>query len=94
MRAEHDATLARLYDTENQADKAIVHAVQEVASDRQLPMAVIASAWCLHKGVNPIMGLNSKKRIDDAVLATKTKLTMDEIAKLEAAYQPKNVIGY
>lgn len=94
MRAEHDATLARLYGTANQADKAIVDAVQEVASDRQLPMAVIAAAWCLHKGVNPIMGLNSKKRIDEAVLATKTMLTSDEIAKLEAAYQPKNVIGY
>lgn len=94
LRAEHDATLSRLYDRENQIDKAIVDAVEEIANARKLPMAVIASAWCLSKGVNPIMGLNSKQRIDEAVLATKTELTSEEIAKLEAAYQPKAVVGY
>lgn len=57
-------------------------------------MAVVATAWCLNKGVNPIVGLNSKERIDEAVLATKVVLTEAEIAKLELAYQPKAVMGY
>lgn len=57
-------------------------------------MAVIATAWCLHKGVNPILGLNSKERIDEAVLAARINLTDDEISKLESAYRPKAVTGY
>lgn len=94
LRSQHDVTISRLYDRENQIDKAIVDAVEAIAKARQLPMAVIATAWCLHKGVNPIVGLNSKERIDEAVLAAKTSLTEEEMAKLETAYQPKAVTGY
>jgi aryl-alcohol dehydrogenase-like predicted oxidoreductase len=94
LRAQHDQTLSRLYDRENEADKATVKMVEQVAEARALPMAVIATAWCLHKGVNPIVGLNSKERIDEAVLAASIKLTDDEVAKLESAYQPKPVTGY
>lgn len=57
-------------------------------------MAIISTSWCLSKGVNPIVGLNSKERIDEAVLAAKVVLTEAEIAKLESAYQPKVVTGY
>lgn len=55
-------------------------------------MAVVATAWCLSKGVNPIVGLSSKKRIDEAVNASKIELTDAEVAKLESAYQPKAVL--
>ncbi len=94
LRAQYDSTLARLYTAENQVDKAIVNMVEEIAKARQLPMAVIATAWCINKGVNPIVGLNSKERIDEAVLASKVVLTEDELAKLEMPYQPKVVTGY
>ena len=94
LRAQHDKVLPRLYDGANTADKATVDMVEEVAKARKLPMAVIATAWCLHKGVNPIVGLNSKERIDDAVVAANLVLTEAEIAKLESAYQPKTVVGY
>ncbi|KAF4503412.1 alcohol dehydrogenase [Fusarium agapanthi] len=94
LRTQHDQTLSRLYDRENGADKATVDIVEEVAKARGLPMAVIATAWCLHKGVNPIIGLNSKERIDEAVLAASITLTDDEVAKLESAYRPKPVTGY
>jgi aryl-alcohol dehydrogenase-like predicted oxidoreductase len=57
-------------------------------------MAVIATAWCIHKGVNPIVGLNSQERIDEAVIAANLVLTEAEIARLESAYQAKNVTGY
>ncbi len=57
-------------------------------------MATIAAAWCLSKGANPIVGLNSKERIDEAVKAAKLVLTAEEIARLEAAYVPKSVVGY
>jgi len=86
--------MARLYDGENKADKATVDTVEEIAKARKLPMAVIATAWCLHKGVNPIVGLNSRERIDDAVVAANLVLTEAEIAKLESTYRPKAVVGY
>ncbi len=58
-------------------------------------MAVVATAWCLSKeGVNPIVGLNSKERIDEIVGAVKMVLTKDEVARLEAAYVPNIVMGY
>jgi aryl-alcohol dehydrogenase-like predicted oxidoreductase len=57
-------------------------------------MAVISTAWTLHKGVNPIVGLNSKDRIDEIVKAVRIVLTEEEIAKLEAPYVPKNVVGH
>jgi aryl-alcohol dehydrogenase-like predicted oxidoreductase len=57
-------------------------------------MAMVATAWCLSKkGVNPIVGLSSKQRIDEILEAVKIKLTEDEVAKLEAAYVPKIVPG-
>ncbi|KAI5463877.1 NADP-dependent oxidoreductase domain-containing protein [Mariannaea sp. PMI_226] len=94
LRSQHDAALPRLYDRENQTDREIVGIVEEVARARCLPMAVISTAWCLSKGVNPIVGLNSKERIDEAVTAANIVLTEEEMIKLESAYQPKAVIGY
>jgi aryl-alcohol dehydrogenase-like predicted oxidoreductase len=80
---------------DNKADKAIVTAVEEIAKARGLPMAVIATAWCLSKeGVNPIVGLNSIERINEALSAVKVGLTKEEVAKLEEAYLPKFVTGY
>jgi aryl-alcohol dehydrogenase-like predicted oxidoreductase len=58
-------------------------------------MAVVATAWCLNKkGVNPIVGLNSKERIDEIISAVKILLTEEEVAKLEVAYVPQIVMGY
>ncbi|CAH0037968.1 unnamed protein product [Clonostachys solani] len=94
IRSQHDKTLSRLYNRDNIIDKAIVSVVEEVAKQKNLPMAVIATAWCMKKGVNPIVGLNSKERIDEAVLASKVELTNEDVAKLEEAYQPKAVTGY
>jgi aryl-alcohol dehydrogenase-like predicted oxidoreductase len=95
LRATHDATLKGLMKRDNMADKAIVDAVEEMAKARELPMAVIATAWCLSKeGVNPILGVNSIERIDEAVSAVKVVLTKEEVVKLEEAYLPKFVTGY
>ena len=55
-------------------------------------MAQVATAWCLaKKGVNPILGLGSKKRIDEAVEAVKLVLTDEDIRRLEEGYLPKAV---
>ena len=62
-------------------------------------MAIIAIAWCLSKpGVNPIIGLSSKERIDQAVesvyFASSGKLTKEDTAYLEEGYAPKERQGY
>lgn len=79
---------------ENKVDEQIVHTVEDIAKSRGVPMANVATAWCLSKeNVNPIVGLNSKERIDQIVEAVKLKLTEEEIKRLEEAYLPRTVQG-
>jgi aryl-alcohol dehydrogenase-like predicted oxidoreductase len=89
LRSESDKTLNLLTPREDRAAQEIVSIVKEISQARGLPMATIAIAWCLHKGVNPIVGLNSKARMDEAVKAVKVSLTKEEIARLEEHYVPK-----
>ena len=80
---------------ENEVDKAIVDRLEEVAKKRGVGMATVATAWCLSKNmVNPIIGLSSKERIDQAVEAVKFKLTDEEAKYLEEPYRPKKIQGY
>ncbi|QSZ34697.1 hypothetical protein DSL72_007552 [Monilinia vaccinii-corymbosi] len=79
---------------ENEVDRTIINRVEEIAKKRGVGMATIAIAWCLSKdSVNPIAGLSSKERIDQAVEAVKFassgKLTAEDIAYLEEGYAPK-----
>ncbi|KAL1965048.1 hypothetical protein VTN77DRAFT_6108 [Rasamsonia byssochlamydoides] len=77
---------------ETEADKAIVDRVEELAKKKGVSMAQIATAWSLsHPNMNPIIGLNSKERIDEAVASIKIKLTEEEIRYLEEPYVPKPI---
>jgi aryl-alcohol dehydrogenase-like predicted oxidoreductase len=93
-REQTDAYLASLITRENEADKAVVDRVEEVARKRGVPMATVATAWVWTKGANPVLGLGSKQRIDQAVEALNFKLSEAEIKYLEEPYLPKNVSGY
>ncbi|KAA8648717.1 hypothetical protein EYZ11_004241 [Aspergillus tanneri] len=75
---------------ETEADQAIVERVEQVAKQKGISMAQVAIAWSLsHSSENPILGLNSKERIDEAVASVKVKLTEEEIKFLEEPYIPK-----
>jgi versiconal hemiacetal acetate reductase len=77
---------------ETEADKAIVDRVEELANKKGVSMAQVSIAWTLsHQYINPIVGLNSKKRIDEAVGSIKVQLTPEEIKYLEEPYIPKGV---
>ena len=52
-------------------------------------MAVVATAWVISKGCNPIVGLSSVERVDDILKATVLKLTEEDIKYLEEPYVPK-----
>ncbi|MCJ1408026.1 hypothetical protein MMC19_002099 [Ptychographa xylographoides] len=95
LREKNDHFLKLLVNRENEVDKQIVDTLEEIAKAKGLPMATVATAWCLSKeAVNPIVGLSSKERIDQIVDAVKVKLTEEEIEKLEKGYLPKNIQGY
>lgn len=84
---------------ENEIDKQIITRVEEIAKKHGVSMTTIATAWCLSKDkVNPIIGLSSKERIDQAVDAVKFassgKLSKEDIEYLEEGYAPKERQGY
>jgi aryl-alcohol dehydrogenase-like predicted oxidoreductase len=99
-REKSDRMLAAMIrGSETEIDKHIIGRVEEVAKKHGVSMTTIATAWCLSKDkVNPIIGLNSKERIDQAVesvhFASSGKLTAEEIAYLEEGYAPKARQGY
>lgn len=71
----------------------IVDAVEKVARDKGVSMALVATAWVMHKGCWPIVGVNSEKRVREAVDALQVMLTDEECRFLEAGYRPRNVEG-
>lgn len=84
---------------ESEIDKRVISRVEEIAKKRGVSMTTIATAWCLSKDkVNPIIGLSSKERIDQAVesvhFAKSGKLTKEDIEYLEEGYAPKGRQGY
>ncbi|KAK5174194.1 CSG1/SUR1-like protein [Saxophila tyrrhenica] len=94
-REETDASLKRMIRSqENQVDKAIIDRVEEVAKKRGVSMACIATAWSIHKGCCPIIGLSSKERVEQAVENSVFELGEEEVKYLEEPYMPKVVQGY
>jgi len=93
QRAETDA-VAKTFDSP--ADGPIVGVVEQIAAERQLPMAQIALAWVLRNPVvaAPIVGATKEKHLADAVAALDVILTDDEVNRLEAPYTPQDPYWY
>lgn len=93
VRAGSDPYADMLY---SESDFDVVDAVRAVAAARDLPPAQIALAWLLGKrGVTaPIVGATKIQHLEDAVAAVEVKLTAEEVARLEAPYQPHPVLGH
>lgn len=68
--------------------------MEQVAKKNNVSMACIATAWTIKKGVQPIIGLSSKSRIDEAVKNSKFVLSEEDAKFLEEAYVPKTRQGY
>jgi aryl-alcohol dehydrogenase (NADP+) len=93
-RSENDAFGQRLYT--EAADRAVVERVAEVASERGVPMAQVATTWMLSKPVvtAPIIGATKPHHLSDAVAAVDLVLSDHELARLEEPYQPHAVAGF
>jgi aryl-alcohol dehydrogenase-like predicted oxidoreductase len=100
VREKSDRMLnAMIRSKETEVDKRVIERVEEIAKKHGVSMTTIATAWCLSKDkVNPIIGLSSKERIDQAVesvqFASSGKLTAEDITYLEEGYAPKERQGY
>ena len=71
-------------------------ALTEIATARGVKMAEVALAWVLQKQPvsAPIVGVTKLPQLTDALAALDLKLSADEIAKLEAPYQPTGISGF
>ncbi|WP_421758659.1 aldo/keto reductase [Devosia sp.] len=85
-----------LYTRTDAANRAIVATVGEIAAARGVKMAEVALAWVLQKQPvsAPIVGVTKLPQLTDALGALELKLTSEEIAKLEAPYEPTGVAGF
>jgi aryl-alcohol dehydrogenase-like predicted oxidoreductase len=93
-RSSSDEYSPTLYGTEG--DWKVVDAVERVAKARSVPMAQVALAWLLSRPgvVAPIIGATKMEHLNDAIKALDLTLTADEIAALEAPYQPHGIKGH
>ena len=73
------------------SDKAIVDAVERIATERGVTMATVSMAWVLKNPVvdAPLIGATKEKHLTDAAAALELTLTDDEVAALEAPYTPR-----
>lgn len=94
IRSKTDKTAMGKYDKTEAQDKIIAQRVNELAKKKGVAMSQISLAWLLSKGAgSPIIGANKTKYIDEAVGAMSVKLSTNEIAYLEEAYIPHNIVG-
>ena len=93
-RAQSDDFARSLYYQDS--DFEVVDRVVEVASKHEVPPAQVALAWMLQKPeiTAPIVGATKAHHLEDAVKALQLQLSVEEIASLEAPYQPHPVLGF
>jgi aryl-alcohol dehydrogenase-like predicted oxidoreductase len=96
VREASDIFLKALFRSKDvESDKEIVVRVEELAKQKGVSMAQIATSWVVGQGgMAPICGLETKERIDQAVQALQLTLTEEDCKYLEEPYVPKQIVGY
>ena len=95
-RIETDTFGAKLFARTEANDRQVAEALAAVAAARGAPRAQVALAWLLAQQdvTAPIIGASKPAHFDDAAAALTLKLGADEMAQLEAPYQPHPVVGF
>jgi aryl-alcohol dehydrogenase (NADP+) len=95
IRSKTDPLISRWYDRHEMED-AITAAVKVVANGRGVSPAQVAISWVANRpGVTlPIVGADKSHHLNEITAGLELKLTVDELATLEAPYQPRPVHGY
>ncbi len=95
-RTRTDVSGQSFYEKTEVEDGRVIDVVEQIASERGVPMAQVALAWVLGKaGVSaPIVGASKPAHLDDALGALSLQLSEDEVARLQAPYVPHAVTGF
>lgn len=93
-RAASDDFVWKLYD--HPADGQVMQACRKVASRRGVQPAQVAIAWLLSKPAvtAPIVGATRMEHLEASLGALDVRLEADDVAELEAPYQPHAVRGF
>lgn len=93
-RARSDDISDRLYHRPD--DQAVIDALAALAARRGVPMAQLGLAWLMAKPevAAPLVGATKIAQLEDALAATRLCLESDELAALEAPYQPHGIAGH
>ncbi len=85
-----------LYGRTEEADRAVVDRVGEVAGRLGVPRAQVALAWMLGQPAitAPIVGATQPHHLQDAIAALGLRLDPEARAALEAPYVPHPVLGF
>ena len=77
------------------SDFKVVETLAKLAAKKGVSNATLAYAWLLHKGITgPIVGASKTYQLDQAAAALDVKLSAEEIARLEAPYEPHPILGH
>lgn len=72
----------------------VLERAEEIAKEKDVPVAQLALSWLLHKGMAaPIIGATKVEHVEDTVGAVELKLNDDDIKRLEEPYRPHIVMG-
>ncbi len=95
-RSEADAYAQTLYRSMEAADRAVIEAVEAVATETGRSMAQVALAWVRAKpGVAaPIVGYSRPDQFADILAGLDLVLAPEQIARLEAHYVPHAPVGH
>jgi aryl-alcohol dehydrogenase-like predicted oxidoreductase len=94
VRADTDNYAVELYD--QKSDAAVVAAARSVAAAIGVTPAEVSLAWLLSKPAvaAPIVGASKIEHLETAVRALDVKLSPENVAALEARYEPHPVRGH
>lgn len=95
LRASTDKLLMERYN-HHPEEAVIVDAVEELAKARGVAPAHIALAWVrTRQGItSTIIGASKSHHMADALASMSIELTAEEVAKLEAPYRPRAIVGH
>lgn len=94
-RIESDEFGKGLYNR-TEEDRKTVAAVSAIAAERGVSRAQVALSWVAQaEGISsPIIGARRPEHLNDAVAAMSLELSSEEVQRLEAAYSPREVVGF
>ncbi len=92
-RLEQDSYAHLKYDATVGQDGIIIDCVAQLADKYGVSMTEISLAWLLTKVTAPVVGATKLHHIEGVAKAVRLTLSDDEIAYLEEAYVPHNLVG-